>query len=97
MTLWEIVGGEKLLNKDRLVNRVIGFNGYNAKNFSVKIGALYNLLRLTIKIKWDLGIMLDLEEKVHWEPFIMRLLKVKEVARHTKAFSSEKKMIKGSC
>lgn len=69
-----ICWGEELFGRNGWVDRVVGFDGYNAKTLWEKVKAVITLFRRVGFHRWDVGICLDLPRNVGWEPFLLRLL-----------------------
>lgn len=79
-----ICWGEEIFGKNGWVDRVVGFDGYNASRVWRKILAVVALFRLLGFRRWDLGICLDLPRNVGWEPLLLRFLGVGRVLRPQK-------------
>lgn len=79
-----ICWGEEIFSKNGWVDRVVGFDGYNASRLWRKFVAVVALFRVLGFQRWDLGICLDLPRNVGWEPFLLRLLGAGRVIRPQK-------------
>lgn len=83
-----ICWAEELFSRSGWVDRVVGFNGYNAKNLWQKVGALLGLIRHVAFRRWDVGICLDLPRNVGWEPILLRFLGARRVLGPSKGLDN---------
>jgi len=65
---------QQVFGPSGLVDEVIPFAAYNARSRWTQIFATLKLYRTLQTTTWGLGVALDLEDKVNWEPAILKII-----------------------
>lgn len=70
---------ESVFSGSGLVDEIIEFEGYNAPSLITKVKSCLSLYKRLRKLYIDIGIALDLSDKVRWEPLVMKTLGIEKV------------------